>query len=457
MIVWSEKELEKALGLSVSFKIDSGKVDFNSKDINEGDIFIALKGTRDGHDFVDDALARGASAVIVSKDIKSDKAVIVEDTNEALIKLAEYKRNNSKTKFVGITGSVGKTSTKEITGTFLSHFADTYYNKGSFNNHLGVPLSVASIPVNTVYSVNEMGMNNAGEIRELTKLVKPDVAIITIIGEAHLQNLGTMENICKAKCEIFEGLDKEGTAIINIDSPYYELQRSILNDLGIKNIYSFGESNKADCFLSKFESTDSGNIANYNFFGNEFETINHLYGKHQSVNIAACLLAVHSFGNKIDSLKSVIESIKPYGGRGIAKDIIYQGRSVKIIDDAYNANPTSVRAALSTLSDFSGTKIAILSDMRELGENENDLHRNLAKNVIDSGVTHFFGVCSLMKNLHDELKGKIESHHFEQSSQENFDKIIKLLPNEDMTILVKGSNSTKVRDFVEYFCQKTEV
>lgn len=455
MAVWTEKELENALNVPVLFKINSGKIDFYSSDIEKGDIFIALKGARDGHDFVDDALSRGASAVIISKDIKSDKAIKVDDTAAALIKLATYKRVNSSAKFIGVTGSVGKTSTKEIIGKFLSNFDKTYFNKGSFNNHLGVPLSLASIPHDARYSVNEIGMNNAGEIRELTKLVKPHIAVITMIGEAHLENLGTIENICKAKCEIFEGLEENGTAIINIDSPYYDLQVSILKDLGVKNIYSFGESSKADCFLSKFEITDFGNIAHYNFFGSKFETINHLYGKHQSINIAASLLVVHCLGHKIESLKSVIESIIPYGGRGIAKDLIFGERKIKIIDDAYNANPTSVRAALESISRFTGTKVAILADMKELGERENEIHSELYKNVIDSGVTHFFGVGNLMKNLHDKLLGKIDSHHFNESSKENFEKIINLLPSGDLTILVKGSNSTKIRDFFDYFLNKT--
>ena len=220
-MIWTTKELGKALLLNIAGNREFGKVQFNSKDVEQGDIFIALKGVRDGHEFVLDALDRGASVAIVSKKISNvdqAKLIMVEDTYEALMDLAEFKRRNSKAKFIAITGSVGKTSTKEATKIMLSAYGKTHASHGTFNNYLGVPLCLASMPNDTEYAVIEMGMSAKGELSELSKLAIPDVALITAVSEGHIGSFNSVEEIADAKCEIFEGMDiNDGIAIVNRD------------------------------------------------------------------------------------------------------------------------------------------------------------------------------------------------------------------------------------------------
>ncbi|MDX1924813.1 MAG: UDP-N-acetylmuramoyl-tripeptide--D-alanyl-D-alanine ligase [Rickettsiaceae bacterium] len=447
---WTSTELEIALGAELPRNIKANKVEFNSKDISAGDIFIAMTGgARDGHEFIPDALSNGAGLVISSKKIDDPRVVLVDDTAEALMKLANYKRNNSKAKFIAITGSAGKSSTKESTGFILSSFGKSYISRGSFNNHIGVPLTIASIPHDSDYATIELGMNAPGEIHNLTKIVKPDFAIITVIGEAHLEFLGTLENICRAKCEIFDGLQHGGKAIINLDSPYFELQKDILNNLGVQ-FYTFGTSRSADCVLTNFEQTDKENLAIYEVFGQKLETTNNLYGKHQSINLCIPLLLMHSLGLDLARASEIFPKIPSFGGRGLIHEVMINNHKIKIIDDAYNANPTSVRASLDTISSVKGAKIVILSDMKELGEKGPELHKELSSKLLETGASHFFAFGSLMKNLYDKVYHDIESEYFDKVSEEAFEKILSKISELDATILVKGSNSTKIRQFVDF-------
>lgn len=457
-IAWTEKELSEALGQSINFKFSASKVDFNSKDIEEGDIFLVLPGEkRHGYEFIEDALARGAGAIISDKPYDHPKVILVENSFKALISMAKYKRQNSKAKFIAVTGSVGKTSTKEAIGFILSKFGRTFWNKGSFNNHIGVPLSLASIPLNAEYCVNELGMNAPGEIRELTKLVRPHIAIITMIGEAHLENLRTIENICKAKCEIFESLDPSGTAIINMDSPLYELQREILASLNINSILTFGMNKNSDACLSSFESGDN-NKAIYRVFDEEIDTSNHLYGKHQAVNLASVLLVAKRLSLNLNEVGNGFVNLPRVKGRGEEFEVSLEGNKFSIINDAYNANPTSVKASLEALSKREGKKIAILADMRELGQDEINIHRSLKEHVINTGVAKVFFIGKCMKYLYDDFQEdiqkdigtKIDAYFYYEANNDSFKNIISKLGQKDATILVKGSNSTKVSGFVDY-------
>jgi len=450
-IVWNAKRLKEALNIDLPSDFVGGKVDFNSKDIAEGDIFIALPGEkRDGHEFVQDALSKGAALAICSQKIDSPKVAIVSDTTEALLKLAKYSRANSNAKYIGVTGSVGKTSTKEAIASILSNFESTYFNKGSFNNHIGVPLTLASCPIDAKFSVNEMGMNHAGEIRELTKLVKPHIAVITQLGEAHIEFLGSRENICKAKCEIFEGLVDGGVAIINKDSEFFDLQMKILAERNIREVYSFSESQESDCFIVDYQKAEDHAIVSYNILGKIYKTKNHLIGKHQAVNIGGALLVALALGLDMDKATNSVQNIKQFYGRGEESKVIINGKTLSIINDGYNANPTSLGAALENLATIKGKKIAILSNMVELGEDSAILHASMKDKVLKAGVSELYTVGDLIKNLHNELKDKINCHHYDSISDETFDDIYNKIKNEDATILVKGSNSTLIRTIVDF-------
>lgn len=458
-VAWTSDELSAALDITISKAFVANKVEFNSKDILPGDIFIALQGgKRDANEFIEDALKNGAILAIANESYKKHPNVInVKDSYEALNKLAIYKRKNSKAKFIGITGSVGKTSTKEAIVSIFSEFATTFSSKGNFNNHIGVPLILASLQNDAVFSVNEMGMNHSGEIRALSKMVKPHVAIITKIGPAHLEFFNSTEDICKAKCEIFEGMEKDGTAIINKDCEFYDLQLKILKDLGIKEIYSFGEDKNADCCLEEYENFGEYSKLKYKILGKEYIAKSHLLGRHQSVNLSAAILSALTLGLDVEKAIRVIENIKPFNGRGAIHQIPLANNNIAtVIDDAYNANPTSMKAALEALAEKNGEKIAILADMRELGPNAASLHAELLSHVIKSGVTTLITIGSLMRNLYDAAKGNIaENIYFEEVSQETFEKIFDQISSRSTTILLKGSNSTNVGAYLNFFKTKS--
>jgi UDP-N-acetylmuramoyl-tripeptide--D-alanyl-D-alanine ligase len=455
-IVWNNTTLSRALGLDLKAHfVSSGKIEFNSKDVEKGDIFIALKGeNRNGHEFIDDAIARGASLVISSTNDIRENVMVVDDTYKTLLKLAEYKRKNIKAKYIGLTGSVGKTSTKEYLKNILSQFGNTFANRGNFNNHIGVPLTLASIPEDAEYVIIEMGMSAIGEIRELTNLVKPDIAIITTIGEAHIEFLGSIENICKAKCEIFESLYKNGFAIINSSSPYFDLQKKILENLRIKNTLTFGALHSDNCKIEILASHEGSIEARFTLNKKEYNVMLPVAGAHNAYNIASCVLAAYASGINIDEIISALAKISAFSGRGdIIEIATNSGIKLKFIDDAYNANPTSVQAALNMLSNYGGNKIAILSDMKELGDISKEMHEGLKDNVLASGAGILVTVGLEMKYLHHAVKNSIEAHHFDVADNESFANILKLISKNDSTILVKGSNSTKIRSFIDY-CTK---
>ncbi|MDX2050505.1 MAG: UDP-N-acetylmuramoyl-tripeptide--D-alanyl-D-alanine ligase [Rickettsiaceae bacterium] len=456
--IWTKNELENALGRSITSEYEFfGKIEFNSKDIKEGDIFIALEGgARDPHDFIEDAIAKGARAVIAYKNYNHPKVITVPDGLTALRLLAIYKRKNLNARFVGITGSSGKTSTKSHTAFLLSKFGPTFYNKGSFNNHIGTPLSIASIPRDSKFVVLEIGMNHAGEIRELTKIAEPNIAVVTNIGPAHMQNLGSVENICKAKCEIFEGLTGDKVSVINRDSVFYELQYNIAKNLGIDNIFTFGESSKADCFLESYEFGNNGepSKANYSFFGKKIKTTNNLYGKHQALNLAASLICLEALGVSPEAAAEYFPQIPSNDGRGVIHSIKIEGAKFKIIDDAYNANPSSLAVSLAAFAQIPGKKIVILADMRELGDKAVELHRDMKDAVINSGAELVVTAGSLMYHLHNAVKGNLRTMHFDSIGTDVFEEILRKVSHDDSTILVKGSNSTKIRDFVAFMLSK---
>ena len=520
-IAWNAKTISQALNLEdISKKIYLGKtgdfkakkVEFNSQEITKGDIFIALTGgKRDGHEFVLDALKKGASFAICQEDIfqkqiltshslKSEylkkNCLLVDNTYEALLKLARFKRANVNSKFIAITGSVGKTSTKEFLYQILSHFGLCYVSRSNFNNHIGLPLSMASIPENTEFVVLEMGMNHMGEIRFLSQLAMPDIAIITKIGQAHIENLGNIENICRAKCEIFEGMKKDGCAIINSDSDFFDLQKNIANNLGIENILTFGSSpsnhcrvhftsSGADSKLIDGKTLSTENLEKNLMIDAEYELQGMKYninapGKHNAYNLAAIFLAVSFLKLNISHAVNQANYIKTLPGRGKFYHCRFDHKDFNIIDDSYNANPTSVNAALENLSNIKGNKVVVLSDMGELGAGSIKLHESLANEILASGVSQVFTVGELMYYLFKKLENLIENsphhnntkesveknldheHHtldkislnyFQEANTKAFLEIAKQIKN-NSTILVKGSNSTNISKFIDFLLKQ---
>jgi UDP-N-acetylmuramoyl-tripeptide--D-alanyl-D-alanine ligase len=449
-MIWSTKDLSSALNLKIHPNIHGEAIQFNSNSVAKGDLFIALKGNNDGHNYAVHALQNGANAVIISKEVvglTSDKVIMVADTFLALQQMAEYKRQKSKAKFIAITGSSGKTSTKEATKIVLSHFGRTYASRGNFNNYLGVPINLASMPDDTEYAILEIGMNHAGEIRELTNVVKPDISVITTISEAHLEFFQSMLDLTDAKCEIFEGMSKEGVAVINLDNPYYHRILENLKKLSINNVFTFGTAAEANSRLELYQQ--DGQNVRLKYSGTKEISLTFI-PKHFAINYAAILQIATILHLDKDILANQLAKILLTKGRGKIVKAKYLGQNYQLICDYYNANPESLKASLLYLKQVSGkNKIAIIGDMLELGENSAELHKALVPVIIDSGAKKILLVGDKVKHIYDLLPKELKKIHF-ANVNDLISKLAELL-NGDELILIKGSRGIKLDKIIQSF------
>ncbi len=453
-MIWTSKQISQALDLEFVTEDNFQKVQFNSKDIGKGDIFIALKGgARDGHQFVLDAFNRGAGLAIVSQDVEGadeSKIIKVRDTLEALKDLAEYKRQNSKAHFIGITGSVGKTSTKEIVGLILESFGNTFISRGNFNNQIGVPINLASIADDDEFVVIEMGMRAAGEISLLTKQVTPDIAVITSVAEGHLEFFDSVEKIADAKSEIFEGLDiNSGVAILNRDISTYKRCIENIDIAGIGNIKTFGKSQFANVRFVSYSFVDSNTVKLiYNVGHKKVEFVMPALPRHMAINFAAALAVTHSLGLDINKAVKALVKFKPKIGRGMVIDIEKNSKKYSIITDYYNANPESMKAGLEYLRQFKNTKkIAILGDMKELGKNELKIHLAAIPHIVKSGVKKLFLVGDIMTKIIDDVPENIAVYAYKNSSDLAHDINNHIDGGE--IVLIKGSRSVHLEKIAE--------
>jgi UDP-N-acetylmuramoyl-tripeptide--D-alanyl-D-alanine ligase len=468
--IWTSESLSTALGAKVEPSINGNRVHFNSKDLSEGDLFIALEGNNDGHSYVLDALKRGAACAVVSKEIAGapqERLILVDDTYKALYALADYKRQTSKAKFIGITGSVGKTSTKEIIFGIAKNFGEAFASRANFNNHLGLPLNLASMPDDTEYGIFELGMDNAGELSELSRFLRPDLVVITNIAPVHLAHFNSIDDIASAKAEIFDGMTSKGFAILNRDDKYYDY--FIQQSSQIKSA-SFGESDQATSQLCKYEFDGETAHIDLKLNGKTYHVDTTLGGHHMACNLACGLLVANVLGFDEAAALDAMRRLKPARGRGEQIELTLSDHKCRLIHDCYNAGPISVIASLKHLGDIKHPyKIAILADMRDLGANEKEYHRALAEHVVSSGIKRLYTVGNLMRELHEKLmppsgltQGPQEScetlglnpretitlKHF-SDSQELQQEIVSLIDT-DALILMKGSNSTGLLALADY-------
>lgn len=446
-MIWNSKTLSDALRVSVPQSITANEIQFNSKDVKKGDLFIALQGNKDGHNYVQDAIHQGASAVIVSKQVDisdQSKIILVDDCLKSLEQLALYKRKNSNAKFIAITGSVGKTSTKEALKTLLEHDALTFASRGNFNNHLGLLINLASMPDDTEFAIFELGMNHKNEIRELVKILKPNIAMITNISEAHLEFFDSLEDIAEAKCEIFESFNKNDIAVINSDSNCYDKIISTLKKLSIENIHNFGKSSLAKLIL--YEFSEEQVHLKYKIYDTIIETTVPLIPKHFAENYAGILLIIFLLNQALNKASSYLVDIRLTKGRG---EIIGIGNS-RIICDYYNASPASMKAALEYLEQMpSKNKTAIIGEMLDLGQNSERLHKELVPYILDSGCSRVFLVGTNTKYVYDLLPTKIAKAYFENVN-ELITSTNNLFKNDEL-ILIKGSRGITLDKIIDYY------
>lgn len=452
-MIWTSESLSAALKVQVNLKICGGEIQFNSHSVKEGDLFIALQGNQDGHIYALDALNSGASAVIVSKKIDNlpeDKAIFVEDTAIALHQMAEYKRAKSKAKFIGITGSVGKTGTKDMASTVLSAFGKVFASRGNFNNHLGVQINLASMPDDTEYAVFEMGMNRAGEIRMLGQMVRPDIAVITSVSEAHLEFFESIQGIADAKSEIFESLSPKGIALIPLDNKYYGRILLNLEKLAIKNIHNFGRHEKADSQFKFYKNLGEKVVIGYQVNTDNVEITLPLMPMHYARNFSAVLLVAQLLRLDVHKAALELKNFELIEGRGQINNVEKGGKKFRLICDYYNSSPESLKASLEYLKEFNHPKkVAVIGDMLELGQSAIQLHSDLVQKIIDSGVSKVFLVGPNSNHIYSLLPANINKAHFD-----NVDLLIGKLDElieKDELILIKGSRGMRLDKIVQYF------
>ena len=459
LALWTSDELAEACGGVASGPFQVSGVEIDSRDVVEGDLFFALKGeATDGHRFLEGAFAKGAAAAVVDRRIAGNH-ILVDDPNAALERLAAAARARvaSTSVILGVTGSVGKTSVKEALFAALdrSSHGRAHRSVKSYNNHVGVPLSLARMPAGTRYGVFEMGMNHAGEIDGLTRQVRPHVALVTTIAPAHIENLGSEEAIADAKAEIFRGLEPGGTAVIPADSPHFARLRAAAL-LVRAEVVSFGRSAHADVrLLDAVAAPGGGSLVTIEMKGGAGGDRRLCYtvaapGEHWVTNSLAVMAAVRAAGGDLGSAGLALGELEGMKGRGARHEIATRdGGTALLIDESYNANPASMAATLAQLGDTAATRrIAVLGAMKELGEHGPQFHAELAAPLAAAAVDRVLLVGDEMGALADELGksrgaalGKAIPFAHCRDTAEAIAALADLGLASGDAILVKGSNS----------------
>lgn len=456
-MIWNSDVLASITDGKVFSKWQGNKIVFDSRLVEKGDIFIALAGANsDGHDHVKQAFEKGAAAAIVSRmpddlyDIS--KLLIVEDTLKALDIMAKYKRNKSKAKFIAITGSVGKTSTKELLGLALEKYGNVFVSRGNYNNFLGVPINLASMSDDIEYAVIEMGMDHAGEITPLTNLVKPHFAIITSIENIHRANFDSIEGIAHAKAEIFSGLLPSSTVILSSLSNCYDLLvKEAKANFNIKEIVTLGQ----DSEVISYKVENNCSKAKLNILNERVELIfDSIIGAHQVHNMMLVLTCVSKLGLNIKNAINALADFKLIRGRGRVSKILVNNKKITLIDDSYNAGPTSVKAALKNMSYYQGRKIAILGDMAEQGPDSLNIHLSLKEDIVSNNIDKVICFGQQMSKLHDVLPEDKQFGKYLDLKDLARDLPGKLIEND--IVLIKGSfYLTRLYYFTQHLIEGT--
>ncbi|WP_374528108.1 UDP-N-acetylmuramoyl-tripeptide--D-alanyl-D-alanine ligase [Novosphingobium sp.] len=452
LALWNAVSLARAMdGVAVG-EFQVAGVEIDSRDVIEGDLFFALKGeAMDGHRFVPMAFQKGAAAVVVDRPVDGPH-ILVKDTSRALELLAKAARERADATVIGVTGSVGKTGVKEAIFAALdrSSRGKAHRSVKSYNNHVGVPLSLSRMAARTRFGVFEMGMNHAGEITALTAQVRPHVAVITTIAPAHIENLGSEEAIADAKAEIFSGLQPGGTAVIPADSPHFARLRDAALAAGAK-VVSFGSAPHADVrLLDAVAAPGGGSLVTADLGERRVCYTVAAPGEHWIANSLCVMAAVRAAGGDLGAAGLALAEMEGLKGRGARTELaIKGGGSALLIDESYNANPASMRATLAQLgATRAARRIAVLGAMKELGDFAPAFHAALAEPILAAKVDHLIMVGDEMRFLAEELGksgpgalGKGTSFAHCGKASEALQALQALGVASGDVILVKGSNS----------------
>ena len=467
MSIWNIKDIRSALESEIvidnsSDDINVDLIEIDSRRVKENTLFICIKGrNNNGHDYIESALDNGAililSSEIPEKFSDDNRVLLVKDGTNCLNKLATFSRARTKAKIIAITGSVGKTTVKDMCSFILSKISNCYSTYGNFNNHFGVPITLANFGKDVDFAVIEVGMSHAGEIEYLSKMIRPNVAVITTVNSAHIGNFNNETEIAKAKSEIFLGLEEGGHVIINRDNQYYDFIKNEALQLTIPedHIVGFGFNETSDIRITSIEDIENQLSSKISIlFNKERENISYKINTiHQGVisNSFIVIAILKILDIDMGEASQYFLDIELRNGRGNVIKISKNDIILTIIDDSYNANPTSTLAAIDYLNDIkkvnkNNNVTIILGDMFELGERGVTEHIKIGDSLANSNIDKILLVGNLMKNVNKSSLNK-EVFYFDNSDQaaENISSIIK---NGDI-ILIKGSRGMRMEKIIE--------
>ncbi len=448
--IWNASEAAGATGGKLLHGEDwsATGISIDTRTLEPGDLFVALKDARDGHDFLAQAFVSGACAALISDPEKADElgpVLVVGDVLDGLRKLAHGARNRSEAKRIAVTGSVGKTSTKEALAHCLAASGETHRSVKSYNNHWGVPLTLARMPADARFAVFEIGMNHRGEILPLTNLVKPHAALVTNVAPAHVQNLGSLEAVADEKGDVYAGLEPGGAALVPNEAPHANRLIDAAERNGA-NIIRFGRDEGCEARLLSFVMDEHGSLAEADILGRVVRYRIGAEGAHWALNSVAALAACDVVGADVEAAADALAHLRAVDGRGAAKTINAGFGAFILVDDAYNANPASMAAAFSTLAarkpQAGGRRIAALGDMLELGPDERAYHAGLAQPIEQAGIDLVFAAGPRMAALMEALPPALRGGYAETS-----EALIPALTNSLRAgdiVLVKGSNGSRM-------------
>jgi UDP-N-acetylmuramoyl-tripeptide--D-alanyl-D-alanine ligase len=463
--LWSSLGLVDPLQARVHGHLPRGGItgiSIDTRSLQEGELFFAIQGINsDGHDYVGAAFEKGAAAAVVDEAHAEalrplGPLYVVTGVLPALERLGVAARTRSAARIVAVTGSVGKTSTKEALRLVLAQAGACHASAASYNNHWGVPLSLARMPKNTRFGIFEIGMNHKGEITPLTAMVRPHVAIITAIAPVHLEYFNSLDEIADAKAEIFSGLLPGGLAILNRDLPQYErlLAHAKLSAAG--HVASFGEHAKADARLISAKIGADHSVVEAEIGGHSLTYRLGVPGRHIAMNSLAVLLAAKAFGVDLEAAASTLALLSPQPGRGERLLLPAEDGPYTLIDESYNANPASMRAALALIGALplrgDGRRIAILGDMLELGHDGAAMHAELAGDVAANHIDLVFAAGPLTKHLFEALPRQSQGAWRDQAS--DLVPIVAAAVQSGDMVIVKGSNASRMSTVVDDLKQR---
>ena len=453
---WTPLALVAPLGARVSGSLPARGVtgiSIDTRTLAEGDLFVALKGDNsDGHDYVRKAFEAGAAAAVIDEAhaqalTGAGPLYVAKDTLAALEGLGRAARARSKARIVAVTGSVGKTTTKELLRCALASAGETHASAASYNNHWGVPLTLARMPASARFGVFEIGMNHAGEITPLVAMAQPHIAIITRIAPVHLEHFASIEAIADAKAEIFSGLQRGGVAILNRDDDQFERLRDAAGAAGVRFVLSFGESAEADATLLSCDVDGETTRVSARVLGQDLTYTIGAPGRHIAMNSLAVLMASRAAGLDLAAAARALAGFRPPAGRGQRETLEAADGSFTIIDESYNANPASMRAALDLLGAAEGMRrIAVLGDMLELGPQARALHAAIAEDVERNQIDLVYTAGPLMQALSEAIPAERRGAHAANAAA--LEPIVLDALRAGDVVMIKGSNGSRMGPLV---------